>query len=205
MKRISTLFFDIGGVILTNGWDNTAREEAAKKFQIDFDEFEKKHQDYFEEFEKGNLSLVGYLDKTIFYTKRKFTRFEVIKHMQSVSQAHDKSIEILQKLSAQNKYYIASINNESYELNLYRIKKFDLEKYFSAFFSSCFLKLRKPDAEIYQNTLNILHKDPSECIFIDDREENIEGAKKVGLNAFHLDNVNNLNKILTENGIKIFA
>jgi putative hydrolase of the HAD superfamily len=201
--KISTLFFDIGGVILTNGWDNIARKEAAEKFNIDFDEFEKKHQDHFEEFEKGNLSLVAYLDETIFYTKRKFTRFEVIKYMHSFSQTHDKNIEILKKLSAQNKYYIASINNESSELNLYRIKKFDLEKYFNAFFSSCFLKVRKPDAEIYQNTLNILHKDPSECIFIDDREENIESAKKVGLNAFHLDNANNLNNLLTENGIKI--
>jgi putative hydrolase of the HAD superfamily len=199
--KISTLFFDIGGVILTNGWDNIARKNAAENFQIDFDEFEKNHREQFDDFEKGNLSLVDYLDKTIFYTKRKFTRFEVIKYMQSVSQAHKKNVEILQKLSTQKKYYIASINNESYELNLYRIKKFDLEKYFNAFFSSCYLKLRKPDAGIYQNTLNILHKDPSECIFIDDREENIEGAKKVGLNAFHLDNVDNLNKILTENGI----
>lgn len=201
--KISTLFFDIGGVILTNGWDNIARKDAAEKFQFDFDEFEKKHQENFEEFEEGNLSLVDYLDKTIFYNKRKFTRFEVIKYMHSFSQAHDKSIEILKKLSAQNKYYIASINNESSELNLYRIKKFDLEKYFNAFFSSCFLKVRKPDPEIYQNTLHILHKNPSECIFIDDREENIESAKKVGLNAFHLDNVDNLNKILTEKGINI--
>lgn len=201
MRKLTTLFFDIGGVILTNGWDNIARTKAAEHFKIDFDEFEEKHQKHFYDFEKGNLSLVKYLDQTIFFTKRRFTRYEVIKFMESMSQVHDSSIDILKRLNADKNYYIASINNESYELNLYRIRNFNLEKYFDAFFSSCFLKARKPDAEIFENVLSILQRDPSECLFIDDREENIGGAEKVGLNAIHLDDVNKLENILKQNGI----
>lgn len=201
--KITTLFFDIGGVILTNGWDHNARKRAAEHFSINYDEFNEKHESVFIQFEKGQLSLDEYLNHTIFFKERNFLRSDFIEFMKTQSKPYDGSIKVLEKLSEEKRYLLASINNESLELNHFRIKKFKLTNYFQAFFSSGFLNKRKPDVEIFQTALNVLQKNPEECFFIDDREENIDGAKKAGLNTIHLKEINKLYDLLENNGIKI--
>ncbi|MEJ2617247.1 MAG: HAD family phosphatase, partial [Ignavibacteriaceae bacterium] len=191
MSNITTLLFDVGGVILTNGWDEINRREGAEHFNLDFDETERKHNEVFTDFEKGNVSLNKYVEEVIFYKKRNFNQEDFINFIKSRTKPYESSIQILKKLSEDKKYMLATINNETYELNLFRINHFKLYKYFTSFFSSGFLNTRKPEPLIFKIALNVLHKTPSECLFIDDRIENIEEAKNQGIQTIHLTDVRN--------------
>ncbi len=202
MNNITTIFFDIGGVCLTNGWDHISRKRAAKNFFIDYNELETKHKPIFKKFEKGKISLDEYLDKVIFFRKRKFGKKDFKEFMFLQSNAHKSTLKLLHQLSLKNKYHLATINNESLELNHFRINKFNLNKYFTNFFSSCYLGTRKPEKEIFLKALQILQKNPEECLFIDDREENYLSAKSIGLNSIHLENPVELKKKLLEFNIE---
>jgi putative hydrolase of the HAD superfamily len=203
VSDVTTLLFDIGGVVLTNGWDEVCRKEGAEYFKLNFDEVEKRHKEIFYDFERGNVSLKEYIDKVIFYEKRNFSSEDFINFIKSRTKPYESSVRILEKFYENKKYLLAAINNESYELNLYRINHFKLYKYFIAFFSSGFLNTRKPEPLIYNTALNVLHKKASECLFIDDRMENIEEAKKQGFQTIHLTNVESLRILLLEKGINI--
>jgi len=202
MKIIDTIFFDVGGVCLTNGWDEYSRKKASKHFNYNFDEAEKRHEKIFKEFEKNLITRNDYLDEVVFVKEQKFSREDFISFMKEQSKPVLKTLQILLKLKNQGIYFLATINNESYELNNYRLKTFGLNKFFNAFFSSAYLKMRKPEPEIFITALNILGKEPLECLFIDDRKENIEAAQKIGIQTIHLTNVEKLEKKLIEKNIK---
>ena len=203
MKSITTIFFDIGGVCLTNGWDNIAREKATIKFSLDYEELEKRHEPVFKKFEKGKLSLDEYLNKVVFFRKRRFNKPEFIEFMYSQSHPHNSTIKLLNSLSLNRKYHLATINNESLELNQYRINKFKLKKYFLNFFSSCYVGTRKPEPEIFLKALHILQRNPEECLFIDDSEKNYQSAKHLGINSIHLEYPAELKERLTDFNIEI--
>src|SRR4051812_33734 len=74
----STIFFDIGGVFLTNGWDRPARERTTVHFGIASEEFEARHRAAVDDFETGRLGLDAYLDRTVFHQPRTFARDAVI-------------------------------------------------------------------------------------------------------------------------------
>ena len=77
MKRaipITTLFLDIGGVLLTDGWDHHARRRAATNFKLNLAEMEDRHHLTFDTYEEGKLTLEEYLGRVVFYQKRPFTR-----------------------------------------------------------------------------------------------------------------------------------
>ena len=124
----------------------------------------------------------------MFFKERSFSKKNLIEFMYSQSCPYNSTIKILEKLSAKKKYRLAAINNESLELNEYRINKFKLKRYLTCFFSSCYLNTRKPEKEIYYKALNIMREDPGKCLFIDDRKENIQSARAVGLNTIWLEN-----------------
>ena len=203
MNKITTILFDIGGVILTNGWDEDNRREGAEFFKLNLNEIEKRHNAVFPDFEKGNVSLNEYVEDVIFFKERNFNREDFINFIKSRTRPYESSIQILEKLCLDKKYLLATINNESYELNLFRINQFKLYKYFISFFSSGFLNTRKPEPLIYKIALNVLHKNPSECLFIDDRIENIEEAEKQGMNTIHLTEVKELKNLLLEKNITL--
>lgn len=203
MKKITTIFFDIGGVCLSNGWDETAREKSTKKFSLDYEEMEKRHKPLFKQFEKGKLSLDEYLDEVVFYKKRDFSKKDFVKFMFSQSHPFDSTLKILDKLASKKKYELAAINNESRELNDFRINEFGLKKYFRCFFSSCYMGVRKPEEEIFDKALHIFHKDPGECLYIDDREENYNAARNSGINSILLDKPENLSSRLEKFNIEI--
>ncbi|MGB3778343.1 MAG: HAD-IA family hydrolase [Tunicatimonas sp.] len=203
MSDITTLLFDVGGVILTNGWSHELREKAAQHFQYDYDSVEEHHQRLATPFECGQLSIDDYLSQTVFDQARSFTKANFIRFMEEQSQPHPHSLEVLQRLVDQDKYQLATVNNESMHLNLYRIRTYELTRYFSAFFSSCFLGVTKPHCEIFQKTLHILQKSGDECLFIDDREENAEAAQQCGINAVHLPRPGDLEKVLRGKGVLV--
>jgi len=201
MKEITHLFFDLGGVCLTNAWDHISREAAAELFRYDFQESEERHKIIVGEFEIGEASIKDYLNEAIFFKKRNFSEKEFVEFMENQSKAHPKSFEALEKLRSQNRYNISVLNNESIELNLFRIEKFGLRNYFTNFYSSCFLSVAKPNLEIYRKVLQITQTPANQCLLIDDRQPNVEAAAECGFQILHLPNVDELEEKLVEKGL----
>jgi putative hydrolase of the HAD superfamily len=201
MTEVRTLFWDNGGVILTNGWDRDSRQLAAKTFKLDWDDFEDRHELMLHAFETGELTLDEYMRRTVFYRPRSFTPEDFKAFMFDQSQPFPESLAFLGELVQTSEYMLAALNNESREINEYRIAKFNLRGYFEAFFSSCYLGLRKPGAAIYNRVLQITQRDPGECVLIDDRGLNLECARELGMNTIEFQNTAQLRDDLAQLGI----
>lgn len=203
MTKITTLFFDVGGVILTNGWDSVARRAAIEKFQLNATEFEERHALANPAWERGEISLEEYLARTIFYSKRTFSPQDFEGFMYAQSRELAESLGFVRGIARSRQYLMAVINNEAAEVNAYRIQKFGLREMFAAFFSSCYVGMRKPDVGIYQMALRVMQRGADECIFVDDRAENVEGARKAGMNGIHFQNVAQLSAELKNLGVQV--
>ncbi len=201
MAKVKVLFWDNGGVILTNGWDRGSRRNAVETFNLDWADFEDRHELMLNAFECGQASLDEYLRRTVFYRERAFTLDDFKKFMFSQSQPFPESLDFLRKLTATGRYFSAALNNESLEINDYRIRTFQLRDYFKVFFSSCYLGVRKPDRGIYSLALKISQSAPDECAMIDDRGLNLECAKEMGMHAIQFQNVDQLREDLARLGV----
>jgi putative hydrolase of the HAD superfamily len=203
LTGITTLFWDIGGVVLTNGWDREARRQAAEAFDLDWDELQDRHDLSFPAFDTGHITLDQYLDRTLFYRPRPFTREEFTAFMFAQSQEYPESRAILTKVACTGKYFIAAINNEPLELNQYRIEAFNLRKEFQVFFSSCYVYARKPDETIFRIALSVTQRSPERCVFIDDRSINLENPRRLGMNVIHYQGASKLLADLQLLGIEV--
>jgi len=200
---ITTIFFDIGGVLLTDGWGHDSRRAAAEKFGLDWEEYSDRHEKVGHAIETNRLSLEQYLDRTIFYRPREFSREEFRAFIFAQSQPWPESIGIVAQLANSKNYFLATLNNEILELNVYRLEHFGLRRYFPVFFSSCFLGLRKPDEAIYRLALQVTQQAPANCIFIDDREVNLECPRELGMNTILFRDAAQLRSELTEVGVEV--
>lgn len=203
MTEVSTLFWDVGGVILTNGWDRTAREQAAQRFNLDGEDFQERHELANPAFETGQATLDEYLERAIFYRPRTFTREDFKAFMFAQSRGYPEALAILGQLARSGRYLLATINNEGLELNLHRIQEFGLRRDFTAFFSSCFLGVRKPDQTIFRMVLQVTQRAPEECVFIDDRLLNLECPRQMGMRTIHHQNAQQLQAELRNNGVAL--
>ena len=203
MAEIRTLFWDIGGVILTNGWDRGSREEAARTFQLDWGEFEDRHELSFPAFDSGQISLNEYLDRTLFYRPRSFTREEFTAFMFAQSKEYPGSRAILDAAARSGKFFIGAINNEPLELNQYRIEAFQLRRDFEVFFTSCYVHSRKPEEAIFRVALEVTQRPPEQCLFIDDRSLNLENPRRLGMNVIHYENPEQLRSELRNHGVEV--
>ncbi len=202
MAAITTLFFDIGGVILTNAWDRQMRQQAAQHFHLDGNEFEERHELVVADFELGRIGLEEYLDRTLFYCTRQFTRDEFKSFIFAQSQPHPEALAIVEGLAHSRKYLLATLNNESLELNRYRIDRFHLRDYFTLFLSSCFLGVKKPDEKIYRLALELTQRNLDECLLVDDRRLNVESAKRIGMRSIQFESPAQLRAELRQNGVQ---
>jgi len=200
---ITTIFFDIGGVLLTDGWGHVSRRAAAEKFGLDWEEYADRHEKVAHAIETNRLSLEAYLKRAIFYQPRSFGVEEFREFIFTQSQPHPETIEIGRQLAASKNFFMATINNEIFELNVYRLNTFGLRNIFSAFFSSCFLGIRKPDEAIYRLALQVTQREAAECLFIDDREVNLECPREMGLNTIRYENASQLRDALKQHRIAI--
>lgn len=205
LTEITTLFFDLGGVVLTNGWDRVSRKDCVESFGLDYEEFADRHEFVIDAFETGRMTLDEYLDRTVFYRERPFTREAFVDRMVAESAVLPEGLAIVDELAASRTYLMATLNNESRELNQARIDRFQLHRYFTVFLSSGFLGVKKPDQAIYQLALQITQKRPDECLFIDDRDLNLECAITEGMHAVHYDNPEQLRTELDGLGVQIQA
>lgn len=201
MPQISAIFWDVGGVLLSNAWDREQREKVLKEFNLDEQEFHDRHEMLVSSLERGKISLEEYLDRTIFYRPRPFTREQFKTTIFSLSHPDNEVLQIARKLAHSCKYLMATINNESRELNLYRIEKFGLREIFDVFVSSCFVGLRKPEEGIYRLALEMTQKKPEECCFIDDRPLNVESARRLGMQAIEMQGSRQLQEDLHKLGV----
>jgi len=183
LPKITTLLWDIGGVGLTNGWDRGSRKEASATFHLDWEEFQDRHDLSFPAFDSGQITLNEYLERTLFYRPRPFSREEFTAFMLAQSKEYPDTRAILDKVTQAQKYFVGAINNEPLELNQYRIEAFELRRNFLVFFSSCYVHSRKPEETIFRVALEVTQRPPEQCLFIDDRPLNLEAPRKLGMNT----------------------
>jgi putative hydrolase of the HAD superfamily len=203
LGEITTLFWDIGGVILTNGWDRGSRREAATAFHLDWEEFQDRHELSFPAFDSGHITLNEYLDRTLFYRPRSFSREEFTAFMFAQSKEYPECRAILSAARRTGKYFIGAINNEPLELNQYRIEAFHLREEFLVFFSSCYLGSRKPEEAIFRVALEVTQRPAEQCVFIDDRPLNLESPRRLGMKAIHYQNPEQLRTELRNHGVEV--
>jgi len=185
---ITCVFLDIGGVLLTDGWDHHARKRAATKFKLEWAEMEERHRLIFETYEEGKLSLEEYLDLVIFHKKRLFTRAQFRRFMFAQSKPYPEMIELVARLKVRHGLKIAVVSNEARELNAYRIRKFKLDKFVDSFISSCFVHVRKPDADIFRLALDIAQAPARQVIYIENTPIFVQIAEGLGIQSIlHTD------------------
>jgi len=177
------IFFDIGGVLGSNGWDREQRKRAVERFGLNADDFQWRHEEVVGEWEEGRITLDEYLDIAVFYTARPFSREDFVAFMYSQSVPDQETISIARALSADTRYTLMTLNNESKELNVHRIESFGISQIFEGFLSSCYLGARKPIRRFYHCALGIAHAEPATSLFIDDRQQNLTPASALGMNV----------------------
>ena len=203
MTDISTILWDVGGVLLTNGWDHAGRTGVLERFGINQAEFEERHPEANDAWEKGLITLEEYLHRTVFWEPRSFSAEEFFAAMKAESQVLDgTALAVLENMATSVDVDLGMLNNEARELNDYRVETFGLRGYFDFFFSSCYVGLRKPSAQIYRLALDVLQCEPDEVAFIDDRAANVEAAAALGIHAIHYQGVERLESELAALGIE---
>jgi putative hydrolase of the HAD superfamily len=185
---ISCAFLDIGGVLLTDGWDHLARKRAAKNFKLDWAEMEERHHLTFEIYEEGKITLLEYLSLVIFHKKRPFTRDQFRRFMFAQSKPFPEMIELVTQLKLRLGMKIAIVSNEGRELNAHRIQRFKLDRFVDCFISSCFVHIRKPDVDIFRLALDIAQVQASQAVFIDNTPMFVKIAEGLGIQSIlHTD------------------
>jgi HAD superfamily hydrolase (TIGR01509 family) len=185
---IKTVFIDVGGVLLTNGWDHLARKRAAKHFQLDWSEMDERHRLVFETHEEDRLTFEQYLGWVVFYEKRPFERAAFRDFMFAQSRPFPRMIELFIELKSRYGLKVVVVSNESRAVNAHRIRTFELDQFVDTFVSSCFVQMRKPDVRIFELALDLAQTPPSQSIFIDNTQMFVEIATGLGMHGIlHVD------------------
>jgi putative hydrolase of the HAD superfamily len=185
VSAIRHIFFDIGGVLGTNGWDREQRDRAVERFNLDPEDFQCRHEEVVSEWEEGRINIDEYLYITVFHAPRNFSREAFIEFMYSQSAPDEGVVNIARALTGHPRYTLMTLNNEADELNRHRIEKFGISEIFEAFLSSCWLGVRKPMRKFYERGLGIAQAKPATSLFIDDRQQNLAPASALGMNIIH--------------------
>ena len=203
MPGITAIFWDIGGVLLSNAWDHSERSVVLQQFGLTEEEFHSRHEMLVDSFERGKVGLDQYLEQTVFYRPRPFSREDFRKAMLALSQPKPDTLALACQLAEGGRYLMATINNESRDLNDYRIQTFGLREIFRVFVSSCYVGQRKPEEGIYRLALDLTQKSPQECCFVDDRALNLETAARLGMHTIQARTASQLRQEMEELRIEV--
>ncbi len=202
MLPFDVILFDVGGVLLTNGWDHGERAAATAKFGLDAEELEARNAKVYAAWERSEINGNQYLDAAVFYEPRSFSRDEFFAFILAQSKVLEGgALEILKEISASHQYLLGALNNEARETNDFRFGTFGLRRYLKVAFSSCYVGLRKPDPAMYRRALDILGSAPERTLFIDDRQENVDGAQAAGIKAIRFTGAEALGGELEKLGV----
>ena len=202
-STITDLFLDIGGVLLTNGWDDDIQKRTADKFGLDYHEMHERHHLTFDTYEEGKLSLDEYLNRIVFYQERSFTKEAFKAFMYAQSQPFPEMIELMRGLKAQHGLQVAAVSNEGRELTVYRVQQFKLGTFIDFFISSCFVHYRKPDADLYRIALDIAQVGPEQVVYVDDRPMFVEVAQGLGIKGIVHTGLDTTRKTLADLGLSL--
>ncbi|MGD0674107.1 MAG: HAD-IA family hydrolase [Polyangiaceae bacterium] len=193
---ITSVFLDIGGVLLTDGWDHHARKRAAATFNLNWTDMESRHRLNVGTYEEGKLTLDDYLSRVVFHERRAFTRPRFRRFMFEQSKPYPEMIELIAQIKVRHGLKITVVSNEGRELNAHRIAKFDLDKLVDAFVSSCFVHLRKPDVEIFRLALDIAQTPARSVVYIEDTPMFVRVAGDLGIQSIlHTDHASTCEKL----------
>ena len=185
---ITTLFLDIGGVLLTNAWDRKIRLKAAEVFKLDYAEMDERHHLTFDTYEEGKMGIDEYLNRVIFYEERSFSRAEFQAYMFAQSQPYPEMIAYIKALKEKYHLKIVVVSNEGRELTRHRVKTFALGTFVDFFIMSCFVHFRKPDPDLYRVALDVAQVEPEEVIYVEDRPMFVEVAQTLNIIGLrHID------------------
>lgn len=188
MTKITHLFTDLGGVLLTNGWDRGLRKLVASQFSIDPAEMDERHHLTYDTYEAGKISLSVYLERVVFWEPRSFTEEAVVSFMLEQAKGFPEMIEMYKRLKAKNDLKVVVVSNEGRELTVDRIRRFNLKEFVDIFVVSSFVHFRKPDEDIFRIALDVAQADPGEVVYVDDRPMFSEVAKSLGMHEiWHRD------------------
>jgi putative hydrolase of the HAD superfamily len=201
--NITTLFLDIGGVLLTDGWNRRSRKAAAEKFNLELSDMEDRHHLTFDTYEVGKITLDEYLKRVVFFKERDYTYFEFKEFMYAQSAPFPDMIKTISALKKQYALKVAVVSNEGRELTEYRIKKFKLYEFVDFFISSCFVHLRKPDVDIFQAALDVSQVPGREVVYIEDRPMFVQVAEGFGINGIHHTDFESTLARLADYGLKL--
>ncbi len=181
----TTLLLDVGGVLLTNGWDRTARRAAADLFGLDWADFNERHHLCFAAYEEGRLELGEYLDRVVFHRERPFSRQAFRSFMFAQSKPLPDALSLFRALKMRYGLRIAAVTNEGRELARHRFHELGLRGLFDVFVCSAFVHRRKPDPEIYRLALELLQVPRDEALYVEDRRPFVEAASALGIRSIH--------------------
>lgn len=201
--EITHAFFDIGGVLGTNGWDRNDRKEAADAFGLDLEEYTRHHDAVVPAFEEGLITIDQYLDRTVFVRPRSFTPEDFKAFMYRQSKPFGDAIAIAREIATTGRTRLCTASNEADELSRYRIRFFGLIGIFDTFIASCWIGIRKPSPGFYQRILAITAARAEDSLFIDDREENVAAAQALGFYAIHYQSPDQLRRKLVAAGLEL--
>jgi putative hydrolase of the HAD superfamily len=199
---IKALFLDVGGVLLTNGWDHVMRRRAAEAFGLDFAELDERHGLIFDTYETGKLSLDPYLDRVVFNEERPFSRDEFKQFMFDQSKPYPDMIDLVRALGDRYHLTVAVISNEGRELAVHRTRKFALSEFARMFIYSSFVHLRKPDEDIYRAALDIAQVPAQRAVYIEDRAMFADVARELGIRSIHHTGYQTTRSALQEMGLE---
>ncbi|WP_102125701.1 HAD family hydrolase [Deinococcus planocerae] len=197
---IKALFWDIGGVLLTNGWDREQRADVVARFGLDAQDFSERHKLAVPELERGRMTLAEYLEQVVFHTPRSFTLEDFRAAMEAESLPREEPLALARELGGRHRMY--SLNNEGRDLNEHRIRTYGLGEFLLAFFTSCYLGLLKPNPAMYRLALSLAQVRPDEAVMIDDRPQNVEAARSVGMHAVRYEDAAQLREELSALGVR---
>jgi len=205
MQTITTLFLDIGGVLLTNGWDAPLRKKAAETFGLEFRELNARHRRAFPAFEKGKIGLDDYLERVVFTKARLFSPIDFREFMVSQTRELPGMRDLVRNLKARHGLKVVAVSNEGRELTEYRIRTFELGNVIDFFVASCFVHLRKPDARIFRLALDLAHAAPEQVVYLDDRPGNIKAAGSLGIHAIRHRDCDSTRREIEAHGLPLAA
>jgi HAD superfamily hydrolase (TIGR01509 family) len=203
---IRTIFWDLGGVVLTNGWDPGQRKRVLSRLGVNLEAYEELHDRANYYWERGLLTAKDFFSQTVLLPNPKLDlTFDMLwPQVCAASKVlHPECLDMLAELKQMGRYRIATLNNESRELNEYRLDAFKLRSLFDYFICSGYVHEMKPNLGIYKSAIDISGFAASSALFIDDKPENCAAAEAVGMHAIRFESPAQLCTALVEYGIQL--
>lgn len=193
LSTFDTIIFDLGGVVINLDYYKTTRAFEELGLENFGEMYSQAAQTgLFDDFEKGKSSIPYFLNKLIDFLPTGTTANQVVEAWNAMILDFPKeNLQLLEELKLSHRTFLLSNTNEIHiqkvhqHLQLVSPHK-TLHPYFETVYFSSDVKMRKPDKEIFEFVLKENNLNPATTLFIDDTEQHILGAQKVGIQTYHL-------------------